>query len=142
MNKFSAFCFAALLCTAALATTAFAQDKKLSDEKKMSDEKMMSKDAQVIELVQTPKEFTTKELTLKPGKYQFKITNKSVDHEVGFYLTEQKADGSDGQMVKGSNAGHPKKGESVMSGVVDLKAGKYNYSCPLNPTPHYTLTVR
>lgn len=98
-------------------------------------------EVEVIDLSQTPKEFETKALTLKPGKYRFKITNTSVGHAVGFYLTEQKADGSDGKMVKGSEAGHPKQGESVMTGVVNLKAGKYNYSCPLNPTPHYTLTV-
>jgi len=33
-------------------------------------------------------------------------------------------------------------GKSESTGVVDLTAGEYVYSCPLNPTPKYTITVK
>ena len=33
------------------------------------------------------------------------------------------------------------KGETSRTGVVELSIGDYQYSCPLNPTPHYSLTV-
>lgn len=39
-----------------------------------------------IELVQTPGQFETKGLRLKPGNYVFKIVNRGIGHEVGFYL--------------------------------------------------------
>lgn len=35
-----------------------------------------------------------------------------------------------------------KKGETQYTGIVELKEGYYVYSCPMNPTPHYTITVK
>lgn len=94
----------------------------------------------IIELIQTPGQFDTKELKLKPGHYVFKITNKDVDHEVGFWLRPQTPDGK-ARPLPNSDAGHLKAGQSGTTGVVELKPGKYLYSCPLNPTPHYLITV-
>lgn len=91
-----------------------------------------------IELVQTPGQFEKKELKLKPGNYVFKVVNKGVKHEVGFYLQEND---DKGKAVAGSDAGHVKDGETTKTGTVALAKGKYVYSCPLNPTPHYVITV-
>ncbi len=91
-----------------------------------------------IELVQTPGQFETKGLKLKPGNYVFKIVNRGIGHEVGFYLQEKDRNG---RAVKGSDAGHVRDGETKKTKVVRLNRGTYVYSCPLNPTPHYTITV-
>jgi plastocyanin len=117
-----------------------AQEKEMAKKEKG----MAMKDgATVVELSQVPGEFEPKQLTLKPGKYIFKIKNESVDHEVGLALVTVKPDGSDGDFVPGSQLKkYPNQGETGTSGVVELKPGKYAYFCPLNPTPHYTLTVR
>ena len=91
-----------------------------------------------IELVQTPGQFEPKELKLKAGQYVFKIVNKGIDHNVGFYLQQ----GNDkGKKVSHSDTGLIGTGKSAKTGVVTLKPGKYVYSCPLNPTPHYVITV-
>ena len=102
-------------------------------------------DVTVIELTQTTGEFATQNLTLTPGKYQFKIVNKNVDHEVGFGI--QKAQEAEMDFMKtvlptslASNT--IKTGESAYTGVVELSEGEYVYSCPLNPTPHYTINVK
>lgn len=87
-----------------LAVAATAQEKKSKSESK-------SEQTLVIELVQTPGQFEPQRLTMKPGKYVFKVTNKSVDHEVGFYLRAKTADGKDGAPLPNSNPGHMKKKE-------------------------------
>jgi hypothetical protein len=79
-----------------------------------------------------------KTLTLKPGTYVFRVTNKNVPYELGFYL-------------RGSGFGRltlPKvSGGGLLTGVskdyvIDLAEGEYVYSCPLNPTPNYRLVVQ
>lgn len=97
-------------------------------------------DATVVELVQVKGEFEQKELSLSPGKYRFKIVNKSVDHPVGFQITERMNDGKSGKDV--ATFGTIPTGEAKTTDVVELKAGEYNYNCPLNPTPSYKLTVK
>jgi hypothetical protein len=85
-----------------------------------------------------------KTIELKPGKYLFRVSNKNVPYELGFWLRE-----SDYQ------PGNPlhKLGKISVSGgglttgktndyEVDLKPGEYLYSCPLNPTPDYKLIVK
>ncbi|OEJ99950.1 plastocyanin/azurin family copper-binding protein [Roseivirga misakiensis] len=100
------------------------------------------KEATVIKLDQTPGEFVTKELTLKPGKYIFEVTNKGVDHEVGFVIAPVK-DGKEGDHIKAGYLSKAiKDGEKGSSKVVNLAAGTYNYFCPLNPTPHYKIVVK
>ncbi|MBO3698026.1 cupredoxin domain-containing protein [Roseivirga sp. E12] len=99
-------------------------------------------EAKVIKLDQTPGKFTTEALTLKPGKYIFEVTNSGVDHEVGFVIAPV-TNGKEGDHIK---AGYLPKaikdGEKASSKVVELKAGTYNYFCPLNPTPHYQIIVK
>jgi hypothetical protein len=78
-----------------------------------------------------------KPLQLKAGDYIFRVTNKSVPYELGFYL-------------RGAGVGQvtlPKvSGGGLVQGVtkdyqISLKPGKYVLSCPLNPTPDYPLIV-
>lgn len=113
----------------------------MSDEKMMKG-KEMNQEATVIELVQTPGMFEPTELELEPGKYIFKVTNRSVDHEVAFLLSEGKKDGTPGEEVADSRLPKTlKRGETASTPVVELSPGKYVYQCPLNPTPHYIITV-
>lgn len=98
----------------------------------------------VVKLSETPGQFETKSLKLKPGKYQFEVINKSVDHEVAFFL-QQEADKDKKEMSSAiANSMLPKtlkQGEKATTGIVELKKGTYVYSCPLNPTPHYSIVV-
>ena len=98
----------------------------------------------VVKLTQVPGDFNKKEITLKSGKdYVFEITNKGVDHEVGFVIAELKDNGEAGEHVKTSYLSKTiKDGESGQSKVINLKPGKYGYFCPLNPTPVRTITVK
>ncbi len=84
-----------------------------------------------------------KPLTLKPGRYVFRVTNKNVPYELGFWLREHD--------YSPTNPLHRARKISVSGGGldlgktkdyrVDLKPGEYLYSCPLNPTPNYKLVV-
>lgn len=99
----------------------------------------------VIDLSQMPNEFNVKKLELKPGKYQFKVTNTNVDKEVGFVIQKEADKNMDVMKTAVENSFTTaliKKGETQMTGVVELKEGQYVYSCPLNPTPKYSLTVK
>jgi len=105
----------------------------------------MEKDVTIIELTQTTGEFVTKALNLKPGKYQFRVVNDNVEKDLGFVI--QKAKDKDGDVMKTAvpnsfTSAYIKKGEAQYTGVVDLTAGEYVYSCPLNPTPHYSIMVK
>jgi Copper binding proteins, plastocyanin/azurin family len=97
-----------------------------------------------VKLVQTPGKFEGKEMKLKPGKYQFEVSNKGIDHEVAFFLQkESDKDNKDfGTAIANSGVSKMvKDGETASTGVVELTKGRYVYSCPLNPTPHYTIVV-
>jgi plastocyanin len=98
-----------------------------------------SSDVQVVKLNQTPGVFDQKTLNLKPGRYIFELTNENVKHDVGFWLRES----DQKKPLKNSDKGGLiKTGKTVRTGVVELKPGNYTYSCPLNPTPNYKLTVK
>ena len=97
----------------------------------------------VVKLAQKPGEFKTKHLELTEGEYIFEIHNNGVDHNVGFVLAPQGENGVAGEHIKEAYVKEQvAPGKKVQSNVVDLKPGVYNYFCPLNPTPHYTLTVK
>ncbi|MEM9548938.1 MAG: cupredoxin domain-containing protein [Bacteroidota bacterium] len=96
---------------------------------------------QDVKLVQTTGEFETKALTLEPGKYQFEIENSGVDHEVGFVLVPKGKYEQTDHIQNAYVTSLVKTGTSSKSKVVSLEAGEYEYFCPLNPTPKYTLTV-
>ena len=94
-----------------------------------------------VNLEQTPGKFTTENLTLEAGDYQFNIANKNVDHEVGFVLVPKgKYDATD-HIKEAYVTKTVATGTSSMSSVVSLEAGEYEYFCPMNPTPKYALTV-
>ncbi|MEE8574367.1 MAG: hypothetical protein V3T30_03050 [Thermodesulfobacteriota bacterium] len=81
------------------------------------------------------REFKT--LTLKPGKTIFRVTNKNVPYPLGFWvrgkgitrITLPRVSG--GGLATGATKDY----------VIELTPGAYHYSCPLNPTPDYTLIV-
>ena len=76
-------------------------------------------------------------LRLKPGKTLFRVTNKNVNYELGFWIRGKGVrrltlpSTSGGGLIKGSTKDY----------LIDLKKGEYFYSCPLNPTPDYPLIV-
>ncbi len=103
------------------------------------------KDVTIIELTQTANTINTQNLNLKPGKYQFRVVNVDVEKDLGFVI--QKAADAKGDVMKTAvensfTTALIKKGDAQYTGVVELKAGEYVYSCPLNPTPQYKLTVK
>ncbi len=83
-------------------------------------------------------------LELKPGDYTFRVVNKNVLYELGFWLRSKGYDWR--------NALHKVSKTSVLGGgltqgktkdyKVTLKPGEYVYSCPLNTTPDYRLVVK
>ena len=102
----------------------------------------MSTKAKVIQLEQTEGVFTIQSLTLAPGDYQFEIANNGVDHEVGFVLVPKgKSDAAD-HIKEAYVTSAVKNGTTSNSKVVTLAAGEYEYFCPLNPTPKYSLVVK
>ena len=102
---------------------------------------MLSAQTIQVNLTQAPGVFTTNELALAAGSYQFNIENQGVDHEVGFVLVPkgkyEPTDHIQAAYVKETVA----TGKSSLTNVVTLKAGEYEYFCPMNPTPKYSLTV-
>lgn len=98
-----------------------------------------SEEVKVIQLNQTTSEFKQTSIELAPGKYIFEISNEDVKKDVGFWLRTNE---SDTPITNSDKAGLIKTGTSSKTGVVTLTAGEYVYSCPLNPTPNYKLTVK
>ena len=78
-----------------------------------------------------------KVLELKPGKYIFRVTNKNVPYALGFWL---RGKGLDRLTLPSASGGGLALG-TTKDYAVELKAGEYIYSCPLNPTPNYRLVV-
>ena len=97
---------------------------------------------ETVKLEQTPGQFTTKTLKVKPGTYVFEVSNNDVDHEVGFVLAPKKAGIEAEDHIKQAYLSKTiKAGETASSQKVTLEKGEYVYFCPLNPTPQYTLIV-
>lgn len=78
-------------------------------------------------------------LQVKPGKTIFRVTNRDVPYELGFWLRSASVlkrltlpSVSGGGLVTGKTQDY----------VIDLEPGEYIYSCPLNATPDYKLVVR
>ena len=83
-------------------------------------------------------------LELKPGKYIFRVTNKNVPYELGFWLREHDYDWRNPihHLTKTSVSGGDLGTGETKDYVVELDEGDYLYSCPLNTTPDYRLRVR
>lgn len=77
-------------------------------------------------------------IKLKPGKYIFRVTNKNVPYALGFYL---RGDGLVNRARLPSVSGGGLSQGVTKDYEIELKAGEYVYSCPLNPTPDYKLVV-
>lgn len=82
-------------------------------------------------------------LTLKAGRYVFRVTNRNVPYELGFWLRENDYDWRNPlhRLNKTSVSGSGLTTGKTQDYEVTLKPGKYIYSCPLNTTPDYRLTV-
>ncbi len=80
----------------------------------------------------------SKALNLKPGEYIFRVTNKNVPYELGFYL---RGTGLGRILLPKVSGGGLTRGKT-QDYAITLKEGEYVYSCPLNPTPDYKLVVR
>ena len=81
---------------------------------------------------------SSKVIRLKPGKYVFRVTNKNVPYPLGFWL---RGDGLVNRATLPSVSGGGLTTGTSKDYVIELKAGDYVYSCPLNPTPDYKLVV-
>jgi hypothetical protein len=79
-----------------------------------------------------------KTLSLKPGKYIFRVTNKDVPYMLGFYL--RGAGVIDYATLPRVSGGGLTTGKT-QDYAIELKPGSYVYSCPLNPTPDYKIEV-
>ena len=77
-------------------------------------------------------------LDLTPGRYVFRVTNKNVPYDLGFWL---RGDGLVNRAKLPSVSGGGLSTGKTRDYAVDLKPGEYVYSCPLNPTPNYRLVV-
>ncbi len=80
---------------------------------------------------------TAQPLTIPAGDYTFRVTNEGVPYEVGFYL---RGAGLTGLTLPKVSGGGLFEGDT-QDYTVSLKPGEYVYSCPLNPTLRYPLTV-
>ncbi|WP_323001554.1 hypothetical protein [Denitromonas sp.] len=78
-------------------------------------------------------------LTLKPGRYVFRVSNQNVPYELGFWL---RGDGLAARALLPSVSGGGLVTGKTQDYEIELKPGEYVYSCPLNPTPDYKLVVR
>ena len=79
-----------------------------------------------------------KPMKLKPGKYVFRVTNRDVPYELGFYL---RGKGANQLTLPKVSGGGLTEGATKEYEVV-LKPGEYLFSCPLNPTPDYPIVVQ
>lgn len=86
----------------------------------------------------------SKTITLSPGKYIFRVTNKNVPYDLGFWLRNSDYNWKNPlhKLTKTSVSGGGLSTGVSKDYVVELKAGEYLYSCPLNPTPDYHLVVK
>ncbi|MDX8410843.1 MAG: hypothetical protein R8K46_03070 [Mariprofundaceae bacterium] len=79
-----------------------------------------------------------KVLELKAGDYTFRVSNKNVPYELGFWL---RGEGFSRLTLPSVSGGGIHTGSS-RDYAINLKPGEYLYSCPLNPTPDYRLVVK
>ncbi len=84
-----------------------------------------------------------KVLRLKAGDYIFRVSNKNVPYELGFWLREKDYDWRNPlhKLTKTSISGGGLTIGKSQDYEVSLKPGEYLYSCPLNTTPDYRLVV-
>lgn len=79
-----------------------------------------------------------KVLALAPGDYIFRVTNVDVPYDLGFWL---RGDGLIDRARLPSISGGGLSTGATKDYAITLTPGDYVYSCPLNPTPDYAITV-
>ncbi len=82
-------------------------------------------------------------LALEPGEYVFRVTNRNVPYELGFWLRDEDYNFLNPvhKVTKTSVSGGGLMMGETQEYAVTLKPGEYLYSCPLNTTPDYRLMV-
>ncbi|GMR05008.1 MAG: hypothetical protein BMS9Abin23_0932 [Thermodesulfobacteriota bacterium] len=86
---------------------------------------------------ETAGERTFKVLRLKPGRTVFRVTNKNVPYDLGFWVRGKGVK----RLTLPTVSGGGLKTGATADYTIDLEPGEYYYSCPLNPTPNYPLIV-
>jgi len=81
----------------------------------------------------------SKVIESKPGKHVFRVKNESVPYELGFWL---RGEGLKGRATLPSVSGGGLTRGKTQDYEIELRPGNYLYSCPLNTTPDYKLTVK
>ena len=79
-----------------------------------------------------------KTLRLEAGPTIFRVINQNVPYSLGFWV---RGSGLSRLTLPSASGGGLATGDTT-DYFIDLKPGKYLYSCPLNPTPNYPLVVR
>lgn len=80
----------------------------------------------------------SKVIELKAGKHIFRVTNKNVPYDLGFWI---RGDGIINKAKLPSTSGGGLTTGTSKDYAIDLKAGDYVYSCPLNSTLDYRIVV-
>lgn len=82
-------------------------------------------------------------LTLEPGDHIFRVTNKNVPYELGFWLRDHDYNFANPlhKLTKTSVSGGGLTMGKTQDYQITLTPGEYLYSCPLNTTPDYRLLV-
>ena len=86
---------------------------------------------------ETAAERTLITLTLQSGPTIFRVANENVPYELGFWVRGKGV----GRLTLPKVSGNGLYPGEIKDFEIDLKPGEYFYSCPLNPTPNYTLIV-
>ena len=79
-----------------------------------------------------------KPLQLKAGAHVFRVTNRDVPYELGFWLRGAKLTS---RVSLPSVSGSGLTTGKTQDYAITLDPGEYVYSCPLNTTPDYRLVV-
>jgi len=80
-----------------------------------------------------------KTLGLQPGRYVFRVANRNVPYELGFWLRGESL--IERARLPSVSGGGLTAGKT-QDYAIELTPGNYVFSCPLNPTPDYRLVVR
>ncbi len=100
---------------------------------------LSSRDCEAINTKTEKKRMATaKAMMLSPGEYIFQVKNRDVPYVLGFWLCGAGLSRLPLLTVSGGGI----KTGGVRDYAITLTEGKYRYSCPVNPTPDYTLIVK
>ncbi len=86
----------------------------------------------------------SKVIELKPGRYVFRVTNRNVPYDLGFWLRSKGYDWRNPlhKLTKTNVSGGGLSPGKTRDYAVTLEPGEYVFSCPLNTTPDYRLVVK